>query len=72
LIVAAATDPGAARGLASAYASLAIAARRRIIEAVLSDAIAEGELADMGLADGPARAAMSAILAGLRPDGAAP
>ena len=38
----------------------------------LSDAIAEGELADMGLADGPARAAMSAILAGLRPDGAAP
>ena len=42
LIVAAATDPGAARGLASAYASLAVAARRRIIEAVLSDAIAEG------------------------------
>ncbi|MDB4975483.1 MAG: hypothetical protein JWN48_3824 [Myxococcaceae bacterium] len=42
LIVAAATDPDAARGLASAYASLAVAARRRIIEAVLSDAIAEG------------------------------
>jgi hypothetical protein len=42
LIVAAATDPAAARGLASAYASLAVAARRRIIEAVLSDATAEG------------------------------
>jgi hypothetical protein len=42
LIVAAATDPAAARGLAGAYASLAVAARRRIIEAVLSDALAEG------------------------------
>jgi hypothetical protein len=42
LIVAAATDPAAARGLAGAYASLAIAARRRIIEAVLADASAEG------------------------------
>jgi hypothetical protein len=42
LIVAAATDPAAARGLAGAYASLAVAARRRIIEAVLSDAVAEG------------------------------
>ena len=42
MIVAAATDPDAARGLASAYASLAVAARRRIIEAVLSDALAEG------------------------------
>lgn len=41
LIVAAATDPAAARGLASAYASLAVAARRRIIEAVLADALAE-------------------------------
>jgi hypothetical protein len=41
LIVAAATDPAAARGLAGAYASLAVAARRRIIEAVLSDAMAE-------------------------------
>jgi len=42
LIVAAATDPDAARGLAGAYASLAIGARRRIIEAVLADASAEG------------------------------
>jgi hypothetical protein len=42
LIVAAATDPAAARGLAGAYASLAVAARRRIIEAVLADAVAEG------------------------------
>lgn len=42
LIVAAATDPAAARGLAAAYASLAVGARRRIIEAVLSDAVAEG------------------------------
>jgi hypothetical protein len=42
LIVAAATDPAAARGLAGAYASLAVGARRRIIEAVLSDAVAEG------------------------------
>ena len=42
LIVAAATDPAAARGLAGAYASLAVGARRRIIEAVLSDASAEG------------------------------
>lgn len=42
LIVAAATDPDAARGLAGAYASLAIGARRRIIEAVLADATAEG------------------------------
>jgi hypothetical protein len=42
LIVAAATDPAAARGLAGAYASLAVAARRRIIDAVLSDAVAEG------------------------------
>lgn len=42
LIVAAATDPAAARGLAGAYASLAVAARRRIIDAVLSDASAEG------------------------------
>lgn len=42
LLVAAATDPAAARGLAAAYASLAVAARRRIIEAVLSDALAEG------------------------------
>jgi hypothetical protein len=41
LIVAAATDPSAARGLAGAYASLAVAARRRIIEAVLADAMAE-------------------------------
>jgi hypothetical protein len=41
LIVAAATDPAAARGLAGAYASLAVAARRRIIEAVLADANAE-------------------------------
>ncbi len=41
LIVAAATDPAAARGLAGAYASLAVAARRKIIEAVLSDALAE-------------------------------
>jgi hypothetical protein len=49
LIVAAATDPDAARGLASAYASLAVAARRRIIEAVLSDAIAEGISASSAL-----------------------
>ncbi|HEX6239398.1 MAG TPA: hypothetical protein VFZ61_00840, partial [Polyangiales bacterium] len=42
LIVAAATDPAAARGLAGAYSLLAVAARRRIIEAVLSDATAEG------------------------------
>lgn len=42
LIVAAATDPAAARGLASAYASLAVGARRHIIEAIVSDAIAEG------------------------------
>jgi hypothetical protein len=42
LIVAAATDPAAARGLAGAYSLLAVAARRRIIEAVLSDASAEG------------------------------
>jgi AcrR family transcriptional regulator len=34
----------------------------------LSDAIAEGELADMGLDEGPARAAMAAILTSLRPD----
>ena len=49
LIVAAATDPDAARGLASAYASLAIAARRHIIEAVLSDATAEGISASSAL-----------------------
>lgn len=42
LIVAAATDPAAARGLASAYASLAVGARRRILEAVISDSSAEG------------------------------
>lgn len=42
LIVAAATDPAAARGLAGAYAQLAVLARRRIIEAVLADANAEG------------------------------
>jgi hypothetical protein len=42
LIVAAATDPSVARGLAGAYALLAVAARRRIIEAVLADALAEG------------------------------
>lgn len=42
LIVAAATDPAAARGLAGAYASLTVGARRRIVEAVLSDATAEG------------------------------
>jgi hypothetical protein len=49
LIVAAATDPAAARGLASAYASLAIGARRRIIEAVLTDSTAEGISASSAL-----------------------
>ena len=40
--MAAATDPAAARGLASAYASLAVSARRQILDAVVSDATAEG------------------------------
>jgi hypothetical protein len=49
LIVAAAVDPAAARGLASAYASLAVAARRRIVEAVLADSLAEGISASAAL-----------------------
>jgi len=49
LIVAAAVDPAAARGLASAYASLAVAARRRIVEAVLADSVAEGISASAAL-----------------------
>ena len=35
-------DGAAARGLASAYASLAVGARRHIIEAIVADATAEG------------------------------
>jgi hypothetical protein len=42
LLVAASEDSAAARGLASAYSSLAVSARRQIIEAVVADATAEG------------------------------
>ena len=42
LLAAAARDPAAARGLAAAYGSLDVSARRKIVEAVLSDARAEG------------------------------
>lgn len=42
LIAAASQDPAAARGLASAYASLDVVARLRIVDAVVIDARAEG------------------------------
>ncbi len=49
LLAAAARDPAAARGLASAYGELDLVARRRIIEAIVADADAEGIAASHAL-----------------------
>jgi hypothetical protein len=50
LLAAAARDPAAARGLALAYASLDVAGRERIVDAVVADAAAEGISASVALA----------------------
>jgi len=50
LLASAARDPAAARGLALAYASLDVLARRRIVEAVVADAHVEGISASAALA----------------------
>lgn len=55
LLGAASRDPAAARGLALAYASLDGVARRRIVEAVVADARAEG------IAAGPALIPLLAV-----------